>query len=80
MPALQPNPEIIDLEQYEALSENIRAEVFDGVVYDMASPSQNHQIISMELSTILNTYLKNKKECVEYFMLHLIDIDILLDT
>lgn len=29
MPALQPNPEIIDLEEYEALSENIRAEVFD---------------------------------------------------
>lgn len=67
MPALQPNPEIIDLEQYEALSENIRAEVFDGVVYDMASPSQNHQIISMELSTILNTYLKNKKGMCRVF-------------
>lgn len=67
MPALQPNPEIIDLEEYEALSENIRAEVFDGVVYDMASPSQNHQIISMELSTILNTYLKSKKGMCRVF-------------
>ena len=57
-PALQ--PETITLEQYEALPENRRAEVFDGIVYDMASPSQIHQTISMELSTILNTYLKSK--------------------
>ena len=59
-PALQPQPEIITLEQYEALPENRRAEVFDGIAYDMASPSQEHQTISMELSTILNTYLKSK--------------------
>ena len=59
MPALQ--PQIITLEQYEALPEDKRAEVFDGVVYDMASPSQEHQTISMELSTILNTYIKRKK-------------------
>lgn len=59
MPALQ--PQIITLEQYEALPEDKRAEVFDGVVCDMASPSQEHQTISMELSTILNTYIKRKK-------------------
>lgn len=59
-PALQPQPEIITLEQYEAFPENRRAEVFDGIIYDMASPSQEHQIISMELSTILNNYLKSK--------------------
>ncbi len=59
-PELQPPSEIITLEQYEALPGEKRVEVFDGIVYDMASPSQEHQIISMELSTILNTYLKSK--------------------
>lgn len=59
-PALYLQPEIITLEQYEAIPENRRVEVFENVAYDMASPSQEHQIISMELSTILNTYLKSK--------------------
>ena len=67
MPALQPQPEIITLEQYEALPEDKRVEVFDGVVYDMASPSQDHQTISMELSTILNTYIKSKKGSCRVF-------------
>lgn len=61
MPALQPQLQITTLEQYESLPENIRAEVFDGQIYYMASPSQDHQAISMELSTMLNTYLKSKK-------------------
>lgn len=60
MPALQPQPQITTLEQYEALPENVRAEVFDGQIHYMASPSQDHQTISMELSTMLNTYLKSK--------------------
>ncbi len=59
-PAFQPHPETITLEQYEALPENRRTEVFENIAFDMASPSQEHQIISMELSTILNTYLKSK--------------------
>ena len=67
MPALQPQPEIITLEQYEALPEDKRVEVFDGVVYDMASPSQEHQTISMELSTVLNTYIKVKKGSCRVF-------------
>ena len=61
MPALQPQPETITLEQYEALPEEKRVEVFDGVVYDMASPSQIHQSILLELSTLLNIYVKSKK-------------------
>ncbi len=61
MQALQPKNKCITLEQYESLPEDRRAEVFDGVVYDMSSPSQEHQTISMELSTILNTYMKSKK-------------------
>lgn len=60
-PALQPPPETITLEQYEALPEDIRAEVFDGQIYYMASPSQDHQTISTELTTILNSYIRNSK-------------------
>lgn len=60
-PALQPQPETITLEQYEALPEEKRVEVFDGIVYDMASPSQIHQSISMQLSTIINNYLLRRK-------------------
>ena len=51
----------ITLEQYEALPEEQRVEVFDGIVYDMAGPSDEHQIISTELTTILNTYIRSKK-------------------
>lgn len=61
MPLLQPQPEIITLEQYEALPEDRRVEVFEGIVYDMASPSQDHQTISMELATAINTYIKKIK-------------------
>ena len=61
MIALQPQPEFITLEQYESLPEDTRVEVFDGIIYDMASPSEVHQTISTELTTILNTYIKSKK-------------------
>ena len=60
-PILQPQPETITLEQYESLTDEKRVEVFDGVVYDMASPSQIHQSISMQLSTIINNYILRKK-------------------
>lgn len=66
-PALQPQPETITLEQYEALPENRRVEVFDSVIYDMASPSQIHQTLSMELSNIIYNYLKNKKGPCQVF-------------
>lgn len=46
-PVLQPQLEKVTLEQYEMLPEEKRIEVFDGVVYDMASPSQVHQALSM---------------------------------
>lgn len=67
MPALQPYLETLTLEQYEALPEDNRAEVFDGVVYNIASPSQEHQTISMELSTILNTYIKSREGSCRVF-------------
>lgn len=66
-PVLQSQSEIITLEQYEALPENRRAEVFEGVIYDMESPSEIHQTISTELTTILNTYIKSKKGSCKVF-------------
>lgn len=67
MPALQPQLQITTLEQYEALPEDIRAEAFDGQIYYMASPSQEHQTISTELTTILNSYIKNNKGSCKVF-------------
>lgn len=66
-PALQPQSETITLDQYEALPKNVRAEVFDGQIYYMASPSEIHQTISTELTTILNTYIKNRKGTCKVF-------------
>ena len=60
MPALQPQVQLITLEQYEDFPEDKRVEVFDGVVYDMASPSQIHQTILTELLVIIRNYMKSK--------------------
>ena len=67
MPAIQPQPQIITLEQYEALPGDVRAEVFDGQIFYMASPSQDHQTISTELTTILNSYIKSSKGACRVF-------------
>ena len=61
MPALQSQPLFTTLEEYEALPADTRAEVFDGQIYYMSSPSQIHQAISMQLSTALNNYILSKK-------------------
>lgn len=66
-PAMQPQTEVITLEQYEALPESRRAEVFEGIIYDMASPSQIHQTLSMELSNTLYNYIKSQKGSCQVF-------------
>ena len=60
MSALQVQSENFTLEQYEALPENVRAEIFDGQIYYMASPSQIHQTILLELTILIGTFVKNK--------------------
>lgn len=60
LPALQSQIEITTWEQYEALSEDRRIEIFEGAVYDMASPSQEHQTILTELLVLLRNYVKSK--------------------
>lgn len=62
-PTLQPLLETITLVQYETLPKSRRVEVFDGIAYDMASPSQIHQTISMELSNITKNILLQKLRC-----------------
>jgi len=61
MPALQSQPDFVTLDEYEAMPEDVRAEIFDGQIYDMAIPSQIHQAISMQLSTMINNYILLKK-------------------
>ncbi len=67
VPALQPQPQLITLEQYEALPKDRRVEIFDDVIYDMASPSQIHQAISIQLSTVINNYILGKKGACSIF-------------
>lgn len=67
MQALQSKPECITLKEYEALPDDKRVEVFEGIVYDMASPSRIHQALITDLITIFHTYIQKKKGDCEVF-------------
>ncbi|MBQ7678085.1 MAG: Uma2 family endonuclease [Lachnospiraceae bacterium] len=54
----------ITLRQYEAMSEDLRVEILDGVAYNMASPSQVHQSLVTELLFELRRYIgENGGKC-----------------
>ena len=47
------------------LPEGERAELIDGQIYFMAPPNFRHQKLVVELSTIINTYIKSKQGSCE---------------
>lgn len=67
MPVLQLQQECVTLTEYEALSHDKRVEVFEGVIYDMASPSRIHQALITDLITIFHTYIQKKNGDCEVF-------------
>ncbi len=55
------------LEDYHNMPEDRRAELIDGVIYDMASPSPLHQMIAgMVYARILAFIEKNKGDCIPF--------------
>lgn len=67
MPALEKQSEIKTIEQYELLPGEIRAEVFNGVLYDMAVASTFHQRLSMRLAAMIDAYIMGKNGECEVF-------------
>ena len=56
------------IEDYYAVSEDRRTELIHGTIYDLASPSGVHQMISGELYTILKEYIrKNHGNCIPLY-------------
>jgi Uma2 family endonuclease len=53
------------VKDYFALPEDQRAELIDGVFYDMCTPSTTHQIVGMEIWYQIRSFIKkNKGKCV----------------
>ena len=62
-----PKTQTYTIDYIYALPEGKRAELIDGVIYDMAPPSRIHQKISGELYTIINNHIKAKKGACEVY-------------
>ena len=53
------------VEDYYSLADDKRVELIDGVFYDMATPSAEHQIIATQIFNAFSSYImKNKGGCV----------------
>ena len=53
------------IEDYLRLPEEERVELIDGVIYDMAAPTDKHQIIGNEIYARFRDYIrKNKGKCI----------------
>ena len=62
-----PEKEVYTIEDIDALPEGRRAELIDGVIYDMATPSRLHQRISGAVFNVIYDYItENKGECEVY--------------
>ena len=55
------------IEEIEALPEGERAELINGEIYYMSSPSVTHQRIVMNLSAAIHSYIRNNKGKCEVF-------------
>ena len=53
------------LEDIYALPEGQRAELIDGQIFYMAPPSRKHQRLTIELSTLINNYIKSNNGSCE---------------
>lgn len=60
-----PQERIYTVDDIYALPEGERAELIDGQIYYMAPPSRKHQRITIELSTIINNYIRSNKGSCE---------------
>ena len=49
------------VEDYYALPDECRAELIDGVIYDMAAPDYIHQVIAFQIAVQLDAWIKKKK-------------------
>ena len=58
MPATR--QKLYTVEYIRALPEGKRAELIDGIVYDLAAPSRIHQRISMMLSRVIASHIESK--------------------
>ena len=58
---LQMQEEYYTYDDISAMDDDIRRELIDGVIYNMASPLNVHQDISMEISRQLSNFLRGKK-------------------
>lgn len=55
------------LEDYYALPEDRRAELIDGVIYDMSSPTNPHQMIQLDIGHQLTNYIDSKQgPCIPF--------------
>ncbi len=53
------------LEDYYRIPDDIRVELIDGVIYDMAAPTSLHQLICLEIASALREYIrKNRGNCI----------------
>ena len=59
--------DIYTIDYIYSLPEGQRAELIDGVIYDMAPPSRMHQKLSSELCTLINNYIKSNKGSCEVY-------------
>lgn len=48
------------IEDIYALPDEVRAELIDGQIYYMATPTRTHQKISMSLSRVIGNYIESK--------------------